>query len=58
MLWIGNQLKEIENHLEGCADCRKEFEAAKKVWDLMGEIPQPEPSESMRTSFDMLTFKL
>lgn len=47
---------DIENHLEGCADCRKEFEAVRKIWDLMGEIPQPEPSESMRTNFDaMLT---
>ena len=49
-----NQRIEIENHLAGCADCRKEFEAAKKVWDLMGEVPQPEPSESMRTNFDIL----
>lgn len=43
---------EIEKHLAGCEDCRKEFEAAKKVWDLMGELPQPEPSAAMRTSFD------
>lgn len=50
---------EIENHLEGCADCRKEFESVRKIWDLMGEIPQPEPSSSMRTSFDAMvtTFK-
>ena len=54
------QRSEIESHLEGCADCRKEFETARKIWELMGEIPQPEPSESMRTSFNtMLTnFKL
>jgi HEAT repeat protein len=46
----------IESHLAGCADCRAEFEAARKVWELMGEISQPEPSETMRTSFDaMLT---
>lgn len=50
---------EIENHLEGCADCRKEFETVRKIWDLMGEIPQPKPSASMRTSFDTMitTFK-
>lgn len=48
------QKSEIENHLAGCADCRTEFEAARKIWDLMGEIPQPEPSESMRTSFDAM----
>ena len=45
---------EIENHLAGCAECRKEFEAARKIWDLMGEIPQPEPSPSMRTNFDVM----
>jgi hypothetical protein len=45
---------EIENHLAGCADCQTDFEAAKKVWDLMGEVPQPEPSETMESSFDAL----
>jgi hypothetical protein len=44
----------IENHLEACSACRKEFEAARKIWDLMREIPQPEPSLSMRTSFDAM----
>ena len=48
------QRKEIERHLEGCADCMKEFEAAKKIWDLMSEIPQPEPSETMRSDFDTI----
>jgi hypothetical protein len=41
----------IENHLAGCEECRKEFEAAGKIWDLMGETPQPEPSETMSTDF-------
>jgi HEAT repeat protein len=49
-----SQRREIESHLEGCADCRIEFEAAKKIWDLMGEIPQPEPSESMQSDFDAI----
>lgn len=51
-----NQRSEIENHLAGCTDCRTEFEASKKVWNLMGEIPQPEPSESMRINFDTILF--
>lgn len=45
---------EIESHLAGCADCRKEFEASRKVWDLMGEIPHPEPSEAMKTNFEAI----
>lgn len=48
------QRGEIESHLAGCAECRKEFEAAKKIWDLMGALPQPEPSASMKTSFDAI----
>jgi hypothetical protein len=45
---------EIENHLAGCADCREEFVIARGIWDLMGEIPQPEPSESMRSEFEAI----
>jgi len=48
------QRSEIENHLVGCEECRKEFETARKIWDLMGEIPQPEPSESMQRGFDAI----
>jgi hypothetical protein len=45
------EISEIESHLINCEDCRKEFETVRKVWNLMGEMPQPEPSESMRTGF-------
>ncbi|MBE3084820.1 MAG: HEAT repeat domain-containing protein [Bacteroidetes bacterium] len=44
----------IESHIEVCADCRKEFDAEKKVWELMGEIVQPEPSEAMHAGFNIL----
>jgi len=50
ILFEGERI-EIESHLAGCPDCLKEFEAARKVWDLMGEIPQPDPSEAMKTNF-------
>jgi len=43
---------EIESHLEGCADCREEFESSQKIWYLMGEMTQPEPSASMQTDFN------
>ncbi len=48
------QQDEIEKHLAGCAECRKEFETAKKLWELMGELQQPEPSASMKTTFDAI----
>ncbi len=48
------QRDEIEKHLESCAECRLEFEASKKVWELMGEIPQPEPSITMNAGFEAM----
>ncbi len=42
---------EIENHLVGCPDCRIEWEATQKVWDLLGEIPNAAPSGSVRGAF-------
>jgi hypothetical protein len=50
----GAQKAELERHLAGCEDCRKEFESIKKVWMLMGEISQQEPSESMSENFDAM----
>jgi HEAT repeats/Putative zinc-finger len=49
-----SQKSEIESHLAGCKDCRAEFDAAEKIWDLMKEIPQSEPSEAMRANFDAM----
>jgi HEAT repeat protein len=45
---------QIEDHLEGCEDCRREFEAAEKIWNLMGEMPQPDPSASMSAGFEAI----
>lgn len=44
----------IEKHLEDCEECRREFEAAAKIWNLMGEIPQPEPPASMKAGFEAI----
>ena len=46
------QRTEIENHLATCTDCRKEFETAEKIWNLMGEIPQAQPSDAMKVGFN------
>ena len=48
------QRSEIESHLEGCAGCREELEALRKVWFLMGEMDQPEPSEAMLANFNAI----
>ena len=44
----------IEKHLAGCEECRQEFEDAGKIWELMGEIPQPEPPDSMKAGFEAI----
>ncbi len=45
---------EIEEHLSICQDCKAELENMKAVWELMGEIPQPEPSEALHTRFNTM----
>lgn len=41
----------VESHLDVCAGCREEYEALQKVWYLMGELEQPEPSAKMHADF-------
>jgi HEAT repeats/Putative zinc-finger len=45
------QRSELESHLSACEECSKEFAVSQKIWNLMGELPQPEPSDAMRTGF-------
>jgi len=50
---ISEELKlKIESHLEVCTECCEEYEALQKVWFLMGELEQPEPSASMHEGFN------
>lgn len=46
--------RELVSHLESCAGCREELEEVKKIWELMGDIEQPEPSPAMRANFNAL----
>ncbi len=41
----------VKSHLDVCAECREEYEALQKVWYLMGELEQPEPSAKMHVDF-------
>ncbi|MGE5427315.1 MAG: HEAT repeat domain-containing protein [Methylococcaceae bacterium] len=43
--------RELVSHLESCAGCREELEEVKKIWELMGDVEQPEPSPVMRANF-------
>lgn len=57
--WMENQLSEmgramLKAHLAECAECRREAEMNRQVWDLMGEVPVPEPSDKMQVRFDAM----
>jgi predicted anti-sigma-YlaC factor YlaD len=36
---------ELEAHLSGCPDCRREFDELREISELVGEIELPKPSE-------------
>jgi predicted anti-sigma-YlaC factor YlaD len=43
----------IEQHLEGCAVCRSEAAGLESTWQMLGEIPAPQPdSQAMRARID------
>jgi len=57
--WLNNQLTGIdrvafETHLSQCPECRQELSGSREVWELMGKIPAPEPSDKMRVRFDAM----
>lgn len=44
----------FELHLAQCAECSEELEAAQQVWNLMGEMPAPQPSGDMSVRFQSM----
>lgn len=59
MQWINNEMtgseKEIfENHLVQCAECTRQLKAFQYIWNTMGQIPSPEPSEEMLPNFQSM----
>lgn len=47
------QEKLFNEHLSGCKECIREFDVFRKLWNLLGELPQPEPSEQLADSFNV-----
>ena len=45
---------ELETHLATCPECQVEWEVAKKIWLLMGDVPAAEPSDAVRTGFSAI----
>ncbi|GGB10590.1 zf-HC2 domain-containing protein [Puia dinghuensis] len=44
----------VEAHLAGCPECRQEWEAHRRLWALMDEIPVPAASADARVRFDAM----
>ncbi len=44
----------MERHLATCEDCSAELEASMQMWNLMEEIPVPEPSGNMQMRFNVM----
>jgi anti-sigma factor RsiW len=54
--WLSNQLADsdrmaINKHLSECPDCQVEFEADRQLWQLMGKVVTPQPTEQLREGF-------
>ncbi|WP_400191608.1 HEAT repeat domain-containing protein [Hymenobacter sp. B81] len=56
MDWLANELppdevQALEAHLARCPDCRREQAATWQLWQTLGQLPAPAPSEEMRPRF-------
>ncbi|GAA4377524.1 zf-HC2 domain-containing protein [Hymenobacter koreensis] len=56
MDWLANELPAPEHeavaaHLAQCPACQQELLTARQLWQTMGALPVPEPSEQMRPRF-------
>jgi len=45
---------ELEAQLTECADCRRELEGNRELWELMSFMPVPEPSGEMQSQFNAM----
>jgi hypothetical protein len=45
---------ELETQLSECADCRRELEGSRELWELMSFMPVPEPSGEMQSQFNAM----
>ncbi len=42
---------EVDEHLETCAACRAEYEAGRRYWEALGEMPAIEAGPALRSGF-------
>lgn len=54
--WFDNQLpaaerEALQKHLSQCVDCQRELNELQQVWQRLGSVPSPQPTEQMRPAF-------
>lgn len=57
--WLSNQLPNaervaLETHLAQCPACQAEADSIRQLWQLMGNVPTPEPSPMARVRFQAM----
>ncbi|WP_460470076.1 HEAT repeat domain-containing protein [Emticicia fontis] len=62
--WLNNQMPAAERaafevHLNECPDCQRELKATRQLWEVMGNIAVPKPSDNVPIQFYTMleTFK-
>lgn len=62
--WLSHQLSDVdradlESHLAQCPACQQAFDHNRQLWQLMGKLPVPNPSDAMYGNFYAMldTFK-
>ena len=62
--WLNNQMPAAERaafevHLNECPDCQKELKATRQLWEVMGNVAVPKPSDNLPIQFYTMleTFK-
>ncbi|WP_420148164.1 HEAT repeat domain-containing protein [Spirosoma sp.] len=57
--WLSNQLPDaersvLEAHLKTCPTCESEANSTRQLWQLMGNVPVPEPNDTARVRFQAM----
>lgn len=57
--WLDHQLSEeermqVETHLADCEECRNELSSSRYIWELMDDIPTPEPPAGTLVRFNAM----